>query len=202
MSMKAHRQGRDATNFLSRLSCESKLLNTHGYSGQLNAKTKIRDGVLLFRDQVVLLLPASKPYPVARYISGGIFRMCCHHDFSDYKNFYKAGVSIPRSDRVATHQNNEGIISCNHCHTEFRVDFKSFGSAVNAIFITRWLDLGDGCDPKEEKLKNRMGTGYNRREVTFRRGSICAAFEGRPESEFLFDAHINTDELVKRYRPR
>jgi hypothetical protein len=105
----------------------------------------------------------------------------------------------PSSNKIASHKNDHGVMRCDNCYTEFRVDFKSYGSDYNAMFVTRWLDLGDGCDPTDVKWKSRIRPGYMPAKVKFQRGSICSRFEGRLDSEFVFDAHMDTDKILKTY---
>jgi hypothetical protein len=206
MAMKNCRQGRDTSKLLGFLSCEKEVSDHYDYCSQRSARVKIRDGVLLFRDQNLFLIPSSSAYPVPLYAMDNTFRICGHHNFTYFESLYRAGLHIPRSDEVATHKNTHGIMCCDYCHTEFRVDFKSYGSAYNAMFVTRWLDLGDGCDPNDERWTRRMWLWEPElpQKVQFQRGSICSRFEGKPDDEFAFDAHMNIDEMleVRSFRTR
>ena len=103
---------------------------------------------------------------------------------------YKHGIQIPYADEIEGYENRQGILCCNYCYTEFRVDFKSYGKVGNAMFVTRWMDIGEGRDPSDHKFRSRLGRhrGKTWTQVTFRRGSICAAFEQKAESEFKFSS--------------
>ncbi|PVH71882.1 hypothetical protein DL98DRAFT_353100, partial [Cadophora sp. DSE1049] len=62
---------------------------------------------------------------------------------------------LPRT-RPSNPRRLQGLICCDHCYTEFRVDFKSYGKAGNAMFLTRWMDLGEGRDFNDHKFRSRL----------------------------------------------
>jgi hypothetical protein len=82
------------------------------------------------------------------------------------------------------HQHNEvdlqfapgKLHQCNHCATEFRIDFKTFEGYGSAMFVTKWQDLGDGEDEKWQSQLVGLD-GRTNTLVPFEAGSICKAFE-------------------------
>ncbi|KAH8669649.1 hypothetical protein BGZ60DRAFT_407997 [Tricladium varicosporioides] len=187
MAMKAHRQGHDTTDLISLLSYRSMNFIHSGFVEQCSATARIQDGSLLVREQRVFMIPTSQNLPLPWH--GGI-NICPHIQFVTMLGLCKYGIQIPHSDTIEGYENKQGIIYCKHCYTEFRVDFKGYGESGNAMFITRWMDIGKGYDPNDFKWRSRIWylAGTTRRKVTFRRGSICAAFEQKADSEFKFDS--------------
>ncbi len=66
-------------------------------------------------------------------------------------------VRIPQANELQldTYEHQRGLVCCKHGYTEFRVDFKSYGKSGNAMFITKWIDLGTGQDQEDRKFKYR-----------------------------------------------
>ncbi|TVY71491.1 hypothetical protein LSUE1_G008634 [Lachnellula suecica] len=187
MAMKAHRLRRDTTTLLTLLSSQTNDAR-EGYVEQRSIKVRIQNDSLLMRDQRVFMIPRSQQFPLpwdAR------FDICAHYNLETVQSLYEHGVHIPHADEVEGYENSEGILYCVFCHTEFRVDFKSYGAAGNALFVTRWMDLGDGRHPKDPKYASRLKSrSYTPGSiVNYRRGSICATFEQiRDSSEFKIDS--------------
>jgi hypothetical protein len=116
---------------------------------------------------------------------GGI-DICPHNMFATMLSLHKFGIHIPfAEDLMEKYANRQGIIYCEYCYTEFRVDFKSFGKEGNAMFVTRWMDIREGRDLLDRKWRSRHGKRWTK--VEFRRGFICAAFEEMADTEFKFD---------------
>jgi hypothetical protein len=200
MAMKAHRQGHDTANLINLLSYGTMNFVRSGFIEQCSATVRIQDGSLLVREQRVFMIPSSQKLPLPWH--GGI-DICPHIQFATMLGLYKYGIQIPHSDAIEGYENRQGIIYCEHCYTEFRVDFKGYGRAGNAMFVTRWMDIGEGRDPSDFKWRSRLWyhTGTMRRKATFRRGSICAAFEQKADSEFKFDSLL-TAQNVKDLRTK
>jgi hypothetical protein len=139
------------------------------------------------------MVPSSQKLPLPWY---GSIDICLHLQFLTMLSLKKYGIQIPHADEIEGYDNRQGIIYCEYCYTEFRVDFKSYGKAGNAMFITRWVDIGEGRDPSDHKFRSRLG-GLKPKtwtKVAFRRGSICAAFEQKAESGFKFDSLLTQQD--------
>jgi len=188
MAMKAHRQGHEASRFLSLLS-SGPARNTAWlrFGEQRTAAVRIQDGSLLVRAQRMFMVPSFRKLPLPSY---GHVDICAHIRFWTMTGMYKHGIQIPYADEIEGYENRQGTLCCDYCYTEFRIDFKSYGKAGNAMFITKWMDIGEGRDPSDHKFRSRLGRrrGKTWTQVTFRRGSICAAFEQKAESEFRFSS--------------
>lgn len=191
MAMKSHRQGHDTANLMNHLSYGTTNFAHSGFVEQCSATARIQGGSLLMREQRVFMVPSSKKLPIPWL--GGI-DICTHIQFVTMLGLYKRGIQIPYSDEIQGYENRQGIIYCQHCYTEFRVDFKGYGRDGNAMFVTRWMDIGEGRNPSDLKWTSRLW--YHPRiaakRVMFWRGSICAAFEQRADSEFKFDSLLTT----------
>ncbi|KAH7360436.1 hypothetical protein BKA65DRAFT_493125 [Rhexocercosporidium sp. MPI-PUGE-AT-0058] len=190
MAMKAYRQSRETTQLLRLLSCETKKLLDWGFVEQRTAEARIQDGSLLLREQRVFMVPSSEAIPLPW--CGGI-NICPHIRFVTMRTLHVYGIQIPCASQIENFENRQGLICCNHCYTEFRVDFKSYGKAGNAMFLTRWMDLGEGRNFNDHKFRSRLsGIGETSwAKVAFPRGSICASFEQKPEAAFKFDSLLS-----------
>lgn len=137
------------------------------------------------REQIVFMIPSSQKAPLPWHGGSGI---CSHIQFvTMLGGLCMYGILIPYSDEIQGYENKQGIIYCEHCYTEFQVDLKGYGRASNAMFVGRWMDIEEGRDPCDLKWRSRLGCPAGTKEkVTFPRGSICAAFEQKPDSEFKF----------------
>lgn len=212
MAMKSHRQGKDTTTLLRLLSYRNMDKYQIGFVQLHTAEARIChssicdssncDGSLFVREQKVFMIPASEKTPLPW--CGG-FGICRHIPLTEMLDLYWWGIRVPQADEIDGYENKQGIIYCQHCHTEFRVDFKSYGEAGNALFITQWMDLGQGRDANDFKLRNRLNGSERRKKVrrsepfsrSYQRGSICAAFE--QNTEFKFDSLL-TEKDKKELR--
>ena len=191
MAMKAHRQGHDTTKLLDLLSYGKRDIYELGFVEQRTVAVRIQDGSFLAREQRVFMIPASHKLPVPWY--GGI-DICPHIQFITMKYFLRYGIKVPYADQIEGYKNRQGIIYCQYCYTEFRVDFKSYRKAGNAMFVTKWIDLGKGRDVSDHAWKSRIASyrEKSRTKVVFRRGSICAAFEQK--ARFRFDSLLTPQD--------
>lgn len=185
MAMKAHRQGHETSRFLSLLSSGPATSTPRlGFGEQRTAAVRIQDGSLLVREQRMFMIPRFRKLPLPKY---AYFDVCAHIRFWTKTDMYNFGIQIPYGDEIEGYENREGLLCCDYCYTEFRVDFKSYGKAGNAMFVTKWMDIGEGRDPSDHKFRTRLRHYRGKTsQVTFRRGSICAAFEQKAESEVEF----------------
>lgn len=179
--MKAHRQGEDTTALLRLLSYRKMDNYMWGFVELHKAEARIRHGCLFVREQKVYMIPASQKTPLPWY---GGFGICRHIPFMEMSHLYWWGIRVPQADEIDGYENKHGIIYCQHCHTEFSIDFKSYGKAGNALFITRWIDLGQGREANDFKRRIRLNGTERWKKVTYQRGSICDAFEQNAEFKF------------------
>jgi hypothetical protein len=196
MAMKAYRQGRDTTGLLRLLSHKQIINSKEGFVELQISEARIRNDSLLMRDQKVFMLPASLTTPFSLF---GEFGFCRHCMLKNTHDLRWCGIYVPEVDEMNDYVNKEGIIYCNYCHTELRIDFKSYGKAGNAMFVTRWMDIGEGRDVDDVKWKVRLGGGneWLWDDAIYPRGSICASFEGRSSDDFRFDSLITEqDEMA------
>jgi hypothetical protein len=201
MAMKAHRQGHDTTKLLGLLSYGKRNIVQIGFVEQPSAAVRIQDGSLLAREQRVFMVPSSQKTPIPWHPS---INICLHIQFLTMRCLAMHGIRIPHADEIEGHENKQGIIYCEYCYSEFRVDFKSYGEAGNAMFVTKWIDIGEGRDISDHKWTSRFRgvLGEARTKAAFQRGSICAAFEQK--DEFKFDSLLIQQDkkaLCRKSRP-
>jgi hypothetical protein len=201
MAMKFHRQGLDCSKLLNLLSYKTKTHFRHGYVEQCTASAQIVAGSLFIREQRIFMTPSTQPIPIPW---GPNFIICPHLQFISVEGFnrYWDIIQIAHRDEPRNYKNGEGIIQCKYCLTEFRIDFKSFGGCGNAMFVTRWHDLGEGRSPLDHKWQSHIygRTGGGKLLVEFDRGSLCAAFEQKEHFSFEFDSLLtsqNEKELLR-----
>jgi hypothetical protein len=196
MAMKAHRQGKDTTALL-RLLSHKKIDDSPGAFAELHtSEARICNGSLLVRDQKVFMLPASQTIPLC---GSGEFGFCRHTRLSRMSDLLWCGINVPTTDEIDGYENKEGIIYCRYCYTEMRIDFKGYGRKGNAMFVTRWMDVGEGRDARDMKWRVRLtrNNDWLWDDVAYPRGSICAAFE--QGKEFKFDSLLTKqDEMELR----
>ncbi|OBT91200.1 hypothetical protein VE02_00347 [Pseudogymnoascus sp. 03VT05] len=196
MAMKAYRQGRDTTKLLRLLSHKQINEDPEGFVELHTSEARIRNDSLLVRDQMVFMLPASLTTPFSLPAE---FGSCKHVFLSSMADLRFCGIYVPRAEEMDDHVNKEGIIYCRYCYMEMRIDFKSYGKAGNAMFVTRWMDIGEGRDVNDVKWKVRLGGGneWLWDDVIYPRGSICSAFEGRSSDDFKFDSLITEQDEME-----
>jgi hypothetical protein len=89
---------------------------------------------------------------------------------------------IPRIDR-----NWQGMVrQCPHCLTDFSLEFEQFEEKVEAVFVTKWQDLGQGRSPMDYKWQSHVACRAERIWLPVDRGSVCAMFERK--ERFRFDS--------------
>ncbi|EPE33159.1 hypothetical protein GLAREA_06171 [Glarea lozoyensis ATCC 20868] len=179
------------SELIQRLSCGPVTVAGVGFVKQTSAIAKIKGDSLLIRDQQIFVVPSAQQFPVPWSEE---LRICQHIHFWTMTGLYMDGIKIPHKADIERHENEEGIIYCEYCYTEFQIDFKSYGEFGNAMFVTRWMDLGEGHNPNEYKWRSRLTVFMQRiqRKVAFERGFICTSFEEIPHSEFKFDSLLTT----------
>jgi hypothetical protein len=191
------RQGHDTAKLLDPLSYEKCNIVQQGFVEQRAPAVRIQGGSLLAREQRVFMVPSSHKPPLPWYGSIIIFP---HIQFTTMECLLKYGIRVPYADEIRGYKNRQGIIYCQYCYTEFRVNFESYGKAGNAIFITKRIDIGEGRDISDHKWRSRAGSYKEKTwtKVTFNRGSICAAFE--QNTQFKFDSLLTRQDEKDLYR--
>lgn len=195
MTMKLYRQGLDYPKLLDLLSYKTKTYFRHGYVEQRMALARIVAGSFLIREQRIVMIPPTQPSPIPW---DSDFVICRHFSLMSTKSFdlFKDAIQRAHWDEPKDYRNWKGIIQCKYCLTEFRVDFKNFGERGNAMFVTKWQDLGQGRSPLDHKWESHIA-GRNDPEwlpVEFVRGSICATFEQKEHFRFEFDGLLTLQD--------
>lgn len=175
------------------LDLPTSTLDIPGRVEQHTAKARIQDARLLMREQIIFKVPSyiKSPLPLCSYI----------FIFPDIQlespcYFYQLGIQISCSDKVEEYKNIQGLIDCQHCYTEFRVDFKSYSKKGNVLYITKWIEIGEGRDRNYYEFLSLFGFPVKtiEGEADFPRGSIFTAFEQMKSSEFRFDSLLTKQD--------
>ena len=182
MTVKYHRLGNDCSELLNLLSMKATTYLHYGYVERRAVSAKIVSGSLFLRDRRIFMIPSDRPRPVPWDL---LVALCPHFRKLSTSSFDQQGdivlPNVAQWDIPEQHRNE--LVQCKHCMTEFKISFRSFGKRGNAMFITRWLDLGQGksaLDPEWQRhVRGIEVRGRSPAEwplVFFDRGSICAAF--------------------------
>jgi hypothetical protein len=197
MTMKRYRQGSDYSDLLDLLSL--KTYTTHyrrGYVEQRRAAAKVINGSLIVREQKVFMIPATQPIPFPWDAS---FIICRHILFWTIKDLNRYLRHIGVSDWKIQKGYLERVMRCRYCRSEYQIDFKHFGKRGNAMYVTKWLDLGQG--PLDNNCRSTLNADdIPRRTIHFDSGSIRAAFEGRWQFDFDSDAVINSKDRKELFK--
>jgi hypothetical protein len=100
-----------------------------------------------------------------------------------------------------------GLLQCEYCFTEFRVDFKAFEGQGIAMVLTKWHNIGRGLFPWDLEWRSHVlsvkpdGMRLLWERVQFEKGSISDAFEDGKEFEFasLLTSSWRKEWLSKTY---
>ena len=85
-----------------------------------------------------------------------------------------------REDLPRIEWNWQGLVrQCHQCLTEFSLEFEQFEKKVEALFVIKWQDLGQGRTPMDYKWQSHVGYSAERlwQSVELDRGTVCAMFE-------------------------
>jgi hypothetical protein len=199
MTMKRYRQGSEYSDLLDLLSLKTTTHYGLGYMEQRTAAAKLIDGGLVVREQKTFMIPATQPIPFPWDAS---FAICPHISFFTIKdlNRYLRDIRVSDWKTQKGYLTRARVVRCRYCRSEYQIDFKQFGIRGNAMYVTKWLDLGQG--PLEYNCRSHLSNsdGLPWRQIKFDSGSICAAFEGTRQFDFDSDAIINSKERKKLFK--
>jgi hypothetical protein len=113
-------------------------------------------GSLFIREQKKFMISLTQK-PLASHVS--LFNICPHLEFISVEGF--KGYWIPQTttatcDEPEDCEGGKGISQCEYCFTEFQIDFKHVEGCGDAMFFTRWLDLGEGRSPLDSKWQSHV----------------------------------------------
>jgi hypothetical protein len=195
----AYRQGSDYSDLLDLLSLKTATHCRYGYVAQERAVAKIVDGRLLIREQKRFMIPTTQPIPFPWDAS---FVICRHITFWSIRhlNRYLTSIRVPEWKIQTQHSDLERIVQCKYCWSEYRIDFKKFGKRGNAMYVTKWLDLGHG--PLEYKCRSHLSNAdcLPWRRVGFAAGSIYAALERRVPFDVDSDAVVSLKDRKELFK--
>jgi hypothetical protein len=187
MTMKLYRQGFDYSKLLKLLSHQSETYLDSSYSTieKRSASSKIMAGSLFIREQRRFMILPTQPITIPKNI---ILTICRHIRFSSWGYYgHRDIMDIVRWRESRGYQNRNRLIKCKYCFTEFRIDFKELRGHGNALYVTKWQDLGHGLSPLDPKWQSLISEDRLCKQVKFDLGSICSTFEGKEHVEFEFD---------------
>lgn len=98
-------------------------------------------------------------------------------------------------DIFSTSSQDIELQSCSRCHTEHLISQYPLGRKRKVVFVTKWLDLGDGRDMFAGKWISHIENNWrNPADVVYEPGSICASFEGTPYKDFHAEKLLSRKE--------
>lgn len=205
MAMKRHRQGSYSCWPLLRL-LDTDKFSTKQHDFRETSSVKIANGTLIARHRSTFIIHRGNDGKFSKY---WVTFICPHFSYvrgrvihlpngkAEYRMFHKSkgneveyGPGVAKCDCCAHGGEDDvsttcsGLIHCDYCATEFRVDSMAVGRRKEgrAFIITRWKNLGEGKSVDDPSWSAHVTEG----EVVqthFVAGSICAAFEGKEEVE-------------------
>jgi hypothetical protein len=186
MAMKRYRQGHNYSKLLNLLSCKDTYYRD-GYVEKHTGLARIVNGSMLIREQKIIIVPLTQP-SVTQWTQCVII---CPHIFLIWNlesqglhGIVERGLSLTW-DVPKIGYNWQGLIrQCNHCLTDFCLDFKQCEEKVEAIFVTKWQDLGQGRSPMDYKWQSHVTQGADLLWLPVDRDSVCTAFEGKEYCRF------------------
>lgn len=176
-TMKRYRQGLDYSKLLRLLSYHYTRTRPPWHVQDFAVLPRIANGCLLLRTQVVFL-----PFRWADSISicphaqrVGRINAKSRNRFGEYIQYRMTHWQDEPESREA------GMMQCEYCRTEFRLDFKEFEGHVVMVF-TKWQDFGRGVSPLDHDWRSHVIDPDNKysalwERVDFKKGSISNAFE-------------------------
>jgi hypothetical protein len=213
MVMKRYHQNRDATRLLKLMSPKEDAWRIYGYPRLSKTKYRIMEGSLMQRLQTVLVSPKPSRWYIYAARGCDLHLEICPHLMAIQSN---AGLRIEEYpvDPRAYHGNliwemswsflksldsnspGSGVRSCNFCKTGFQIDFKHYPRVGQALFFTRWKNLG--AWPDSEDYLRHIKTGYPFPVISGpRAGEVAALFEGGAEYEF--DSMMTAENEAQLY---
>ncbi|CZR54601.1 uncharacterized protein PAC_04485 [Phialocephala subalpina] len=202
MLMKTHRQGHDTSYLLGLLRSPVITIERKRYAEQIDASFRIVNNSLLFREQRRFI--ASWDHSIWFFdLKDKALSICPHQVYPSFQGLCQRNNIHDMRTTYSFVPNNQklrpwGIIPCQRCHTEFRVDFDYWSDRrAVAVYITRWVDLGGFDVSNDHRFKDYLymdGQGINsgdRHSINLsEKGSICEAFENVPYEEWDFDSIV------------
>lgn len=195
MAMKAYRQGQDTSSLLKLLS-HKEIVTKTGFAQLTTSEARIIDDTLLVRDQTVFMVPSPQFAPASL---SGTFGYCRHSilNMADrISDLEWVGYTVPEAGEME-YVDKGGLTWCNRCHTQLKISFKSCGKDYNAMFVTRWMDVGKGRDENDPKWRSRWDNSrqdndWGRSNLVYELGSLSAMFEGT--YNFQFDSLLTKED--------
>jgi hypothetical protein len=200
MTMELYRQGKDHSELLEILSCWTQTWSYHEVSLQRCWLARIVNGSLVIREQTTVLFPPPDRQRFDIYRALEDVRICIHRKRVYKTDFDDNWDALPRAGWKQLENNGYRLMvnSCGECNTEFRTDFESWGDHGDALFVTRWMDLGEGRSHIDDTWQSHISVPGYSPEMSmgsaYEIGTIAAAFE-RGMSRFEFDSHFNFDAI-------
>lgn len=188
MAMKRYSQGLNCSELLNLLSCKE----THyrdGYIKHHTALARVVHGSMVVREHKIVMVPLAKSI----LIQGTQQITVCPH-ISLIWNLHSQGlhgiverIEPFRRDIPRNAWNWQGLVrQCPHCLTDFSLEFEQFEEKVEAVFVTKWQDLGQGQSPIDYKWQSHVAYSAKRLwlSVKLDRGSIYKIFEENDRCRF------------------
>jgi len=202
MAVKRFRLKLDSTESC-QLLCRTRTLFADKCTQQYITDARIVAGSLFVRVQYIIRVPSSQfsDWPENLY-----FRICSHSGGFARLNNDTTGFALGMGEAHKylskafeqwefSNSYVQQVRQCSKCRTDYQIDIKSFDAGGVGVFVTKWLDLGEGT--KDPKWVQHVfdDTGHvSTQELEYELGSVKAAFESN--LPFVFDSLL-TEERRK-----
>ncbi|TGO20244.1 hypothetical protein BPAE_0319g00010 [Botrytis paeoniae] len=156
---------------------------------------------IIFRKQRILLLPANHHYSsyedpdasAPESISWD-YPICPHLKWDCFYDFHARKLSV--SEKSLT---SPRFQSCEYCMTDYHVAVQDRKEEGDALYLTRWQDLGSGESPREFNWQNAISNGTTQGQdkvsrYAYEHGSVCEAFERVPGERYKFDESMREQD--------
>ncbi|PMD19403.1 hypothetical protein NA56DRAFT_705574 [Hyaloscypha hepaticicola] len=183
MTMKADRHGLQYSHLLDLLSAKAQTWSFQregkGCVFQQSSLAKIVEGSLIIRQMTILFIPSKNGHPQPWKLHHPT--SCSHMKLVIRWAERKGGPYDSIFD-----EDWEEFNRCWNCVTEYRLDCKESEKHGQAIFFTKWTDLGRGVGEGEREFRKHLDgrRGWEEEFPYVEPGSVCKAFEGQDEKRF------------------
>lgn len=161
MAMKQSRLNQDCTELLKSLSYRSGVLMEGSQVKQIVATPDIIAGRLLMHIQTAYVVPPSHAMQSRLYLTSRNLLKCPHSRRYSVLNRQTAASIVNSYAKADTfkegHQYIPPAVECDICSTKFQVSLQPYKGKGIMLFITKWLDLGNGLSPLESDISKVVG---------------------------------------------
>jgi hypothetical protein len=203
MAMKQLRLNQDCTELLKALSYRSGVLMEGSQVKRVTALPMVIGGRLLMRVQTAFVVPPHHKFESRMYLTGRNLLKCPHSRRYSFLNRSIAASIVALYAKADTfkegHQYIPQGIECEICRTKFQVSLQRFEGKGIMLFLTKWLDLGNGLSPLESDISKVVGPSIYVPPLGW--GQVSVPWQLRFEDYVLNPwSQLTSEELEEQFR--